>query len=350
MTIVFDQVPAGTRVPFVFVEINSTNAQQGPAIQPYEILVIGQRLSTGTIPALTPTTVTAASQAAGYFGAGSQLEEMLNALFDNARDVPVRVIAQDDPAAAVKASADLTVTGTATASGIFYLYIGGNRLQVAVANADTATVVAASIASTITAAPSLPVTATSAGAVVTITAKHGGILGNDIQVAVSLNDGEAYPAGIGATVPTYLASGAGSPDYDLLWPQLENEVANVWILGDASPANLTSTEVELDTRWGPVQQRGAAAFYGRRGTHAELLTFGGTQNSKHLSCLPADSSPSSPWKWAAAAAAVVGSYGKRDPARPFQTLPLVGIAPPLPVKRFSFLERDLLLKLSLIHI
>lgn len=41
-----------------------------------------------------------------------------------------------------------------------------------------------------------------------------------------------------------------------------------------------------------------------------------------------DGSPSTPWEWAAATAAVAAYYGNIDPARPFQTLELKAVLPP----------------------
>ena len=50
---------------------------------PYRNLVIGQRLATGTVPALTPIRVTSAAQAKTYFGAGSMLAHMLERQLEN---------------------------------------------------------------------------------------------------------------------------------------------------------------------------------------------------------------------------------------------------------------------------
>ncbi|WP_230368818.1 hypothetical protein [Paludibacterium denitrificans] len=45
-----------------------------------KLLMIGQRLASGTVPALTPIRVTDAGQAAGYFGQGSMLHRMTKAI------------------------------------------------------------------------------------------------------------------------------------------------------------------------------------------------------------------------------------------------------------------------------
>ena len=62
MAISFNEIPTTIRVPFVYVEFDNSRAVQGPALMPYRNLVIGQRLATGTVPALTPTRVTNAAR------------------------------------------------------------------------------------------------------------------------------------------------------------------------------------------------------------------------------------------------------------------------------------------------
>jgi phage tail sheath gpL-like len=53
--------------------------------------------------------------------------------------------------------------------------------------------------------------------------------------------------------------------------------------------------------------------------------------------------PSSPWQFSAAMAAQIGLAAQNDPARPFQTLALVGIYAPKEADRFTLEERNTLL-------
>ncbi len=46
MTIAFDLIPANLRTPAVVAEFNTTRAQSGLSIQPFKVLLVGQRLST----------------------------------------------------------------------------------------------------------------------------------------------------------------------------------------------------------------------------------------------------------------------------------------------------------------
>ena len=63
MAISFLQVPIGVKVPGNYVEFDTSKAQQGLSLQPYNVLVLGQRLATGTKPAGQIDKITSSSQA-----------------------------------------------------------------------------------------------------------------------------------------------------------------------------------------------------------------------------------------------------------------------------------------------
>jgi len=67
MAISFLQVPFGVKVPGNYVEFNTSNAIQGPSIQNYVALLIGQKLAAGTKAAGTAQLVTSAAQAKRLF-------------------------------------------------------------------------------------------------------------------------------------------------------------------------------------------------------------------------------------------------------------------------------------------
>jgi phage tail sheath gpL-like len=88
----------------------------------------------------------------------------------------------------------------------------------------------------------------------------------------------------------------------------------------------------------------AHAYIGVAGTHAALVTKGTGRNSPHVSMIGAKGSPTPPWEWAAVLGGQCAFYGKQDPARPFQTLELTGLMAPVIADRFTFQERDILLR------
>ena len=49
MAISFNQIPSGIRVPLVYAEFDNSRAVQGLTEQPFRIMLMGHRLTAGTI-------------------------------------------------------------------------------------------------------------------------------------------------------------------------------------------------------------------------------------------------------------------------------------------------------------
>jgi len=342
MAISFAQIPSTIRTPFIFVEYDPSNAQQGPILQPYTALHIGNRLSTGTVAELTPKLVTSADQAAQFWGSGSMLHLMAVAWFANNRTVKLWQIAQDDGAGA-KATSDLTVTGTATADGTVYLYVNGTRIQVAVTNGDDANTVAAAIDAAVTAEVGLPVTSSVTTNVVTLTSVHAGETANEHDARFNYAEGEEFPDGVTITAAAF-ASGTGSPDITAVWPVIETEQYHVIAVGNRDTTTLADVKAEMAARADALRMQEGVAFFGARQTHAEAVNEGLAQNSGFDSILSIDESLEASYQIAAAYCGQVAAAAQSDPARPFKTLSLNGINPPTLAKRFTRAERQTLLE------
>lgn len=342
MTISFDAIPSTQRVPFVYVEISNENAVQGAVIQPYKLLIMGQRLTAGTVAASVPTRVTSASQGKTYFGAGSMLAHMVEASMKVNNFTETWAVALADDPAGVAATGKIGFTGPATAGGTLYLYIGGRRLTVGVNAADAATAIATAVAAAINANTDLPVTAAASTSDVNLTARHKGATGNDIDIRFNYNTGEAFPAGVVAAI-TALSGGTSNPDIAAAIAALGDVQYNVIAFPYTDAVSLTAIETELAERWGPMRQIEGFACAAARSNHSGLGTLGDSRNSPHVSIMGAYGIPNSPWEVAASVAGTVAYYGNIDPARQFKTLPLTGILPPAQADRFTLEERNLLL-------
>ncbi|MTI13362.1 phage tail sheath subtilisin-like domain-containing protein [Sansalvadorimonas verongulae] len=343
MTISFNQIPNGQLTPFVFVEFDNSHANQGPAIQNYKALIIGQRLPSGTVHKGVPTRVTGEEQAAEYFGRASMLHHMVSGFLDNNRVTELWVIALDDDQAGAQATYDMTITGLATQAGTFNLMVGGHRLRVAVSIGDQAAAVASKIAAAVSKDTDITVTASATAEKVTFTALHKGEVGNGIDVRCNYYSGEDFPAGISATRHGLLAGGTGNPTLTDTIAAMGDEAYHIIAMPYTDQANLVEMETELASRWGPGRQLDGHALTASNGTHSELGTLGDSRNSEHLTISGYYGVPTLAWKCAAADAAVVALHGQIDPARPFQTLPLAGVQAPWPEDRFTREERNLLL-------
>lgn len=343
MTISFNAIPLDIRTPGQFIEFDNSRALRGlPAIV-HKVLIVGQRLATGTVLANVPTRILSAAQADEAFGRGSMLAAMVAAFKLANGNTDVTAIALDDLEAGAAAAGSVAFTGPATVAGTLNLYVAGQRVQVGVTAGMTAAQLATAAAAAITAATQLPVTAAVDGvdtSKVNITARHKGECGNDIDLRVNHALGEVLPSGITATLvqPT---GGTGNPDIASAIAAMADNQYHTVATAYTDATNLAALEAELAERWGPMVQLEGHAIAAANGTHAELVTLGDSRNSPHLTIVAAGKSPTPSWIWAAVCAAV--DSAEPDPARPRQTLVLPGLLAPAPADRYTRAERDLLL-------
>lgn len=338
----FNSVPSNLRVPFFTAEFDATKASQGPVLLAYRCLLIGQKTSAGTGTANAVYHVTSADQVLTYAGRGSMLHRQAIAWFQNNQVTELWIGILADNGAGVAATGTLTVSGPATAAGTLYIYFGGTLVTVAVANTDSANTIAAAINTAINAALDLPITSTVATNVVTWTFRHKGLVGNDFDVRVNYQDGEAYPAGVSIAVVA-AAGGTTAP----VLTSLIAALGDTWYQIIAHPytdaTSLTALETEMASRFGPMRMIDGVLITSSAGTQSALGTLGDSRNSPH-SCIaaqPGKNPVTPPMEFGAAVAALVALYGANDPARPFQTLPVTGAKAPAEVDRFTLTERNL---------
>lgn len=339
----FTAIPLDLRTPGQYVEIDASQARRGLPVRNPRVLLLGQKLAAGAATALTLIRVASRQGAIDAFGAGSQLAQTAAVFLALNSSAEVWALPQADDGAGVKATKTVTLTGPATAAGTLSLMIAGRRVSVGVAVDDTATEVAAAIAAAVTAHADLPVTAGSDAGVATLTARNAGAAGNGIDVRVNYYSDEATPAGLTVAIADGVA-GATDADVAAAIAVLGDEPFDIFVMPSTTAANLTALEAELADRWGPSRMLDGLAFTAYRGSQGVLASFGDGRNSPYVSCIGSKGAPNPPWEWAAAYAATVAYYGFIDPARPFQTLGLSTLAPPVEADRFTRAERELLLR------
>lgn len=344
MAISFNTIPTAVRVPFVFVEIDNSQAQQGPSLLPYRVLIIGQKTSAGTGTANGLHRVTNASQVQTLGGRGSMLHRQAIAYFANNKLTETYIGVLEDNGAGVAANGTITVSGPATAAGTLNLYLGGTLVQVAVASGDSAGTIATAINAAINANLDLPVSSTVLSAVVTVTFRHKGVVGNSFDMRANYRDGEAYPAGVSLAFVA-LASGTTNPTLTTLISALGDSWYQVIAFPYTDATSLTALEAELASRFGPTRMIDGVGFTAAAGSASTLGTLGDTRNSPHVCIVsqPGENPVTPPMEHGAAVAAVVAAFGNIDPARPFQTLPLTGVLSPAETDLFTESERNLLL-------
>lgn len=339
MTVPFQNIPANWRLPLHWVDVDPSRA--GFPVVRMPALLVGTRL-TGIATTNAIIAVSSADAAAAYWGIGSEIERMVSKFLENNPGQLLYAAGVAEPAAGVKATGTITVSSAPTSAGTLNLYIAGQRIQVAVSASDTTTGVATKIYNAITAETRSPVTATSAAAVVTVTAKWKGATGNDIKVADSvrgLDGGESLPTGLALTYVA-MASGTSSPDLTGVIANMGDEEYKFLAcpFTDSTSLDLLSVEYGFgDTgRWGYLRELYGAVFTAVRGDYATLATVGAARNDPVITRMAIEPAVQSPvWEVAAAYAAQAAKGLTNDPARPLQTLALAGIVPAPRGSRFT---------------
>lgn len=308
----FDNIPSSILKPGQYFEFNTKLAVRTLPANAQKVLIVAPMLASGSLAALTATSVFSADEAATYFGYGSVAHLMVVAAINTYAYLDLTVIGVSDAAAGQAAAGMLTITGPASAQGVVSLWVGNTRVDVAVSAADAAAVIAAAMKTAIDNQPELPVTATAAAGVLTLTAKNKGAAGNGIRL-------RAQTTATGTTaVVTAMTGGATDPD---IAPALANVVAaghNIIISPFATQATLTTLRTHLDFVSGPMEQRGAVGVAGWPGTLAAGTTLASQINSGRITVGWHNGSVMLSAEIAAAYGARIAS--EEDPARPLNTL------------------------------
>lgn len=347
MSVSFNTIPAGIRVPLFWAEMD--NSAAFTPVNDSVALLIGQMTSEGTAEAGKPIVCSSLSMANSLFGRGSVLAKMMKGY--RATDVLGKVycIALADDASGSAASGTVTLSGAAIESGTLSLYIGSDRVAVGVAEKASASEVAKALADTITSKKDLPVTATASDAVVTLTAKNKGTLGNDILIQKNLQGlagGEKDVTGLGVEIEA-MSGGATDPELGDLAKILGDDQYDFIALPycDATSLNLMR-DVMNDTsgRWGPYSMSYGHVYSMKRGELNDLVEFGATRNDQHATITALEPEFATPTPEALGAyVARTAVYISADPARPTQTGVLTGVIGAPDGKRFNISERQTLL-------
>ena len=329
----FASIPSSIRKPGKYLEFNTSLAVRTLPNNKQKMLIIGQRLSTGSIAQAIAQAVFSDAEAATYFGAGSIAHLMVRAAIKANPYLDLTVCALDDSALTPVARVHtLAITGPATGSGVLTLYVGNVRYQIGIANTDAAAAIATALKAALDNDPALPFTVAIDTATLTFTAKNKGTVANQIDFAI-----EITAAGV---TGTFTATTPGSVD-----PVLATALAAVFAgeydiiavpFYDAT--SYAALKTHLESVSGPMEQRPAIGVFGYDGVLADCTTLCSTINSGRILCAYLRGTKSPGFEVGAAMAAVI-TY-EEDPARPLNTLELTGIAVPAISDRLSRSEQE----------
>ncbi|WP_311515261.1 phage tail sheath subtilisin-like domain-containing protein [Oligella urethralis] len=313
----FEQIPSSIRRPGKYFEFNTKLAVRTLPGNLQRVLLVGQRLTSGTTPALTVVDIHSDVLAAEYFGYGSIAHKMARAAIKANPYAQISMVAVDDDDAGVAATGKITVAGTAASVGDVTLTIAGERIAVSITNGEAVDSITSRLTSLINSSPDLPVTAAAALGVITLTAKHKGAAGNKITLSARSTAAEVV------TTVTAMASGANDPD---LAPALAAAFSGGHTIVvspfDTSEA-LSALRDHVDAVGHPREQRDAIGVAGTSITLSAASALAKANNSGLITFAWYPGSVRSAAEIAAAYATVIAS--EEDPARPLNTLQLKGL-------------------------
>lgn len=328
MAISFNLIPSGLLTPGVFVEFDTSKAQQGPSIQNYVALLVGQRLSSGTKAAGTIDRITSASQAREFYGPGSMLAAMAEKFLGENSINELNAIALDDDGGGVAASGTLDFGGTSIEAGTLGFLLAGRSYRIAVADGDTPTEIAAALNTAIGADADRQVDSAVDGGddtILNITYRHAGEVGNSIDMR--LDPDLELPANLTVAI-TALSGGSGNPSVTSVITAMGEDQYHVIAAPYTDTTTLTAFQTELVDRWGPLRQNDGQYVSARRDDVSGQSTFADGRNNEHETI--ADMFGTfGPHEWAANLGAVIAREGQADPARPMQTVEMRQVAGPV---------------------
>tara|TARA_Y100000310_G_scaffold344838_1_gene459890 strand:- start:11292 stop:12758 length:1467 start_codon:yes stop_codon:yes gene_type:complete len=338
-------VPNNILVPFVSADIDSSLATTGAETLPIQALLIGQKLSGGTMAVDTPVLVTGSDQVGKLAGYGSALHRASIRWFQNNRVSTVYIVAIADGGSATASVQEIQLTGTATASGELSVYVDGDRYSTSVAVGDTASAVATALIAVVAADPSRVVDLTYVTDNMTFTNRNLGIAVGDMDIRVNYYDSDELPAGLVLGTDTFTA-GTVDPDISDALDNIGDTWFNVLVAPYSDETNLEKVEIYLASQADPLVQKPGMYYTAKKDTRANLITFAtnASRNSQYVSLIAATNQPDSINGVSAAVASRVAESVQDDPAVPLHRMTLTGVLPVVEQDRWTLIERNQLVE------
>lgn len=352
MAIPFSNIPADWRLPLFFAEVDNSHANSGGQNQP--AVIIGQITATGNAVPNVPVLCTGVADAIVKGGQGSMIARMVASYRANDPSGELWLLPLSDAGGAVAAIGTFEFTHVATGAGTLPLYIAGRFVPQPIATTQTLAQLATALAALVNTFVDLPVTAAVDGvnpAMVNLTAKNKGLVGNDVDVRVAYRGsqgGEVVPAGLTYTIVAVgtATAGATNPTLTTALANCADKPFDFIVMPYTDATSLDALKVFLNDatgRWSYDRQVYGQYLAALRGTVGALQTAGAARNDPHGSIMGFYDAPNMCDEWAAAVFGAAAVPLRADPGRPVQTIAVNGLlAPPL-ISRFAAVDRNTLL-------
>lgn len=283
----------GGKVPGARWLINVAQGRVDPSAIPRYLLLIANKTSGGSALADAEVReIFPSTDVPGLFGARSEMAQMVRM----ARKVPglrIKAIACAEAAGGTAATLTITFVGTTSSSGTFHWYMAGKTINCTVPAGTAQNAVATAVQQAFAADPDIPVTASVAANVVTLTVANLGARGNDWVIyfdpadkpgttTVALAGGGATNPAPGGVVGAKFAGGAGVDDLTNVLATLQGEQ----YFTIAAAHNDVGTNVPLLKAYNAAKANLGTQIYehivlGHTGSYANAQTLAKTTLNKH---------------------------------------------------------------------
>lgn len=303
----FNNIPgSGLTAPIFAFEVNSAGQYQATS----RIVLIGYKTSAGSLAANALAPASSLAEADALAGPGSMLREMWRVAAANAPAEPIWLLPVADPGT-TKAAWTITVDSLPS-PGQGVVEICGRSIAIAVASTDTVTTVAAALAAAISGfydtltGAMLPVTATSADEVATLTARHAGVgptpTGSDQPILFNVPaDGNVLA---GKVTIAQTVFGTGNPSISAALAALGDDPADYVVVPFSDSGTITALDAafnDISGRWAWNRQSYGHPYIPYTDAFSGLTTFALGLDTRHLSIIPRFYASQSPdYEWVAA--------------------------------------------------
>ncbi len=343
-TISFNEIAYDIRRPSIQIEIAANYSNIGLIDFPTRALIMGQMLPGASGQPATVYQIYRIGQGTALFGAGSMLAAQCDKFVAANPNTPLYAIGALPAAGATVATGTLTLSGALTSNATVPFYVGGRPYPVVLPQGSTLATQAATIAALINADPKSYVTAASAGAVVTLTARQGGAYGNALPISIGTGGDYVAPAGSWACAIGPMAGGAGDPDITPLLTAIANDWYTDVQTGWADTIGLGNLNAEAEARYTVSGRKDMTVYVGYSRSLGTALAANAESNSRFVSRVPQYGSVNPPWEWAAVYMAVASFQFDNDPSRQLRGLALPGLIGPAPKSQYLPNDREQLLR------
>jgi|GEM_PF-520478 len=339
--ITFDEIPYDRLEPGTFLEVRPNYRNVGLLPYPVRSLLVLHKLPAGNAKPGQVIQVTNANDGIALAGAGSIGSEQVASFVKANKTTPLYAIALGDAENSVKARGSFTFAGGVNTAVVLRVKINNKQVRFTVLSEDDPEAIANKMAAAVN-AETLPVTASAENGIVTLDCRHGGEVGNDIDLRI---DTKAQPIPDGLTITiNAMANGSGNPDVN----DALDAVAGQWFTQIQMPWNdITNVEAlveECNQRYKALSKLDVHSFVGFNGTFGEMTTFGDLTNSPFLTITGVHKTPTAPWVHSASSCGIAAFHLTNDPARQLRSLVVPDFEAPDDEYQFSEEEQDFLLR------